>query len=39
MKKPLQSIAIIFAVTALSAAGATHMNDKELGIGEYGDHA
>ncbi|HEY5674368.1 MAG TPA: hypothetical protein VIR78_11725 [Malonomonas sp.] len=40
MKKTTSiAIASIFAATALFAAGSTHLNDKELGIGEYNDHA
>jgi hypothetical protein len=41
MKKQTTTIAIasIFALTALIASAATHLNDRELGIGEYNEQA
>ena len=41
MKKQTTNIAIasIFALTALIASAATHLNDRELGIGEYNEQA
>ncbi len=41
MKKQTTSIAIasIFAITALFAAAATHLDERELGIGEFNEQA
>ncbi len=41
MKKQTTAIAIasVFAVTSIFAAASTHLNDQELGIGEYNEQA
>ena len=37
--KTILAFASILAATVLIMAGTTHLNDQELGIGEFNDHA